>query len=109
VGALLRELLADGPMATTSLKAEAARRNIGWPTIERAKKILAVKSFKPPGSMDAGWYWCLPEVRQGSESAIIDKLGGGRKTPSPPTSSLKSANPIDSDGDRDVGGDASVF
>ncbi len=61
-GELLREILANGPVATAEVKAEAARRGICERTVERARQVLGVKSGKPKGAFRARWSMWLPEA-----------------------------------------------
>ena len=56
--AFLREHLAAGPLPVAELKAHAQAAGLSLGTIRRAKKRLAIRSFKP--SAHGGWYWELP-------------------------------------------------
>jgi hypothetical protein len=56
--AFLRDELADGAVRQDRVKADAAGTGIAWRTVERAKKILAVKASKD--GMKGPWYWQMP-------------------------------------------------
>jgi len=56
----LRELLADGPYPAKDIPDLAADQGISWRTLERAKKLLGVKS-KHEGK---AWYWERPAVEE---------------------------------------------
>jgi putative DNA primase/helicase len=53
----LEELLANGPLPTSDIKAEAGNAGFSWPTVRRAKKALGIKAFK--SGMREGWHWRL--------------------------------------------------
>jgi len=55
-GELLQEILADGPVLATEVRAEAEGEEISWSTMKRAKQALGVESRKRNGR----WYWELP-------------------------------------------------
>ncbi len=55
---LLYALLADGPKARSAIEEEAARRDISWRTVERAKEEAGVRSYRPAGSKV--YVWELP-------------------------------------------------
>jgi len=50
----LRELLADGPMPSKQVKADALEAGHAWRTVRRAADDLAIVRKK--GGMDSGWY-----------------------------------------------------
>lgn len=54
----LRDLLADGPLATRQIKADADGAGYAWATIRRAQKALGIVATK--GGMKEGWAWALP-------------------------------------------------
>lgn len=54
----LADLLADGPLPTKSIKADADGAGYSWATIRRAQKALGILAQK--AGMKAGWEWALP-------------------------------------------------
>jgi hypothetical protein len=54
----LAGLLADGPLPTKQIRADAEGAGYHWPTIRRAQKALGVEAVKE--GMKAGWTWRLP-------------------------------------------------
>ena len=59
----LEDLLADGPVLASEVKAEATSEGISWRTVERAKDDLSVDAFRKgePGKRGGGsWWWKLP-------------------------------------------------
>ncbi|MDX1688371.1 MAG: AAA family ATPase [Candidatus Promineifilaceae bacterium] len=60
----LREQLADGPAPSRLLKAKYLAAGLSDMTIRRAKKRLAVDSFRPSGQRR--WFWALPDKKQKS-------------------------------------------
>jgi putative DNA primase/helicase len=42
----LRDLLADGPISTKQVKADAAGAGYAWRTIERAKRDMGIEAAK---------------------------------------------------------------
>ena len=59
----LESLLADGPVAVKTIKADAMGAGHAWRTIERAKKKAGVIAQK--AGLKEGWFWTLnPEDRQ---------------------------------------------
>jgi len=61
----LRDLLADGPVSTKQVKADASGAGYSWRTIERAKRDLGVEAFK--AGMKEGWQWHLPKTAKNPE------------------------------------------
>src|SRR5471032_3082339 len=53
----LRDLLADGPLPTRQIKADADGAGYSWATVRRAQKALGVAAIK--GGMKEGWTWRL--------------------------------------------------
>lgn len=53
----LRDLLADGPLPTRQIKADADGAGYSWATVRRAQKTLGVSAIK--GGMKEGWTWRL--------------------------------------------------
>lgn len=64
----LTDLLADGPLPTKIVKADADGAGYSWATIRRAKKSLGIEPVKE--GMKAGWVWRMP--RQEAARAILD-------------------------------------
>jgi putative DNA primase/helicase len=59
----LREMLANGPLPVTKLKAEAKAAGFSWRTVEHAHDDLRVKATRigEPGKHGGGeWQWALP-------------------------------------------------
>lgn len=54
----LAELLADGPLPTKTIKADADGAGYSWATIRRAQKALGIEPSKE--GMKAGWVWRMP-------------------------------------------------
>lgn len=72
----LRDMLADGPVATKSVKAEAGGAELSWATIRRAKDRIGVRAVKAKET-DGGWLWTLPEVEgahPGIEGAHLSEM-----------------------------------
>lgn len=61
----LTDLLADGPVTTKQVKADAAGAGYSWRTIERAKRDLKIEARKV--SMKEGWQWFLPKTANNCE------------------------------------------
>lgn len=66
----LSDLLADGPLPTKTIKADADGTGYSWATIRRAQKVLGIDTRKQGGTFGGGkqqWVWVLPaaEVAQG--------------------------------------------
>ena len=57
----LRDMLAQGPVATKDLKAAASAHGHSWRTIERAKKELEVTATKD--GFQGAWAWQMPEPK----------------------------------------------
>ena len=53
----LRGLLADGPLPTRQIKADADGAGYAWATVRRAQKSLGIMVIK--GGMKEGWTWRL--------------------------------------------------
>lgn len=54
----LADLLADGPMPTKMIKADADGAGYSWATIRRAQKALGIEPVKD--GMKGGWVWLMP-------------------------------------------------
>jgi len=59
--ALIKELLADGPVEMTVVSRAADDQDIAWRTMERASTDLGV--VKRPGGKGQAWVWSLPASR----------------------------------------------
>lgn len=55
----LSDLLADGPLPTKAIRADADGAGYSWATIRRAQKTLGIEPAKQ--GMRAGWAWGMPE------------------------------------------------
>lgn len=64
--AFLRELLADGPVAAETARAEARKAGIAEATLRRAKAGLGVRSEKTGFQQPCGWSWALPTPDEGA-------------------------------------------
>lgn len=53
----LRDPLADGPLPTRQIKADADGDGYSWATVRRAQKPLGISAIK--GGMKEGWTWRL--------------------------------------------------
>jgi putative DNA primase/helicase len=65
----LADLLADGPLPSRTVKAEADGAGFAWATIRRAQKALGVDARKEGGEFGgkgAVWKWYLPQGAQDS-------------------------------------------
>lgn len=56
----LRELLADAPVPSNTVKTEAKDAGFSWATVRRASDSIGVVRRK--GGMDSGWYWSCPSA-----------------------------------------------
>jgi len=77
----LHRWLADGPVEVKALEKLAEGANIGWRSLERAKRCLGVKSEKRRGrgNKRGPWIWRLSEDRQ--PGALAAFSGDGPKSP----------------------------
>jgi putative DNA primase/helicase len=57
--ALLRDLLASGPVPAKAVQAAVHDAGIAWRTVERVKVRLGIKSVRP-GGFTGPWSWALP-------------------------------------------------
>jgi putative DNA primase/helicase len=80
----LTNLLADGPVSSKQIKADAEGAGFSWRTIQRAQKVLNIDAYK--GGMKEGWLWMLPpksakkgEERQEKNVALFGNLGALRQ------------------------------
>jgi putative DNA primase/helicase len=64
----LADLLADGPLPTKTIKADAGGAGYSWATIRRAQKALGIEPVKE--GMKAGWVWRMPG--QEAAKAILE-------------------------------------
>ncbi|PZP54867.1 MAG: hypothetical protein DI596_12205, partial [Azospira oryzae] len=65
--AFLASLLADGPLPTKAIQAEATGAGYSWATIRRAQKALGIEARKEGGAFGgkgAVWKWYLPQGAQ---------------------------------------------
>jgi putative DNA primase/helicase len=76
----LTSLLADGPVSSKQIRADAEGAGFSWRTIQRAQKVLNIDAYK--GGMKDGWLWMLPsksaikdEERQEKNVALFGNLG----------------------------------
>lgn len=68
----LRDLLADGPISTKQVKADAAGAGYAWRTIERAKRDLGIEAAK--AGMKEGWQWFLPKTAKNTEDRHVNSV-----------------------------------
>ncbi|MNR35749.1 hypothetical protein D3C85_1536160 [compost metagenome] len=63
----MRQVLADGPTPSNTVKADAASAGVSWASVRRAAEALRVVKTKGIGG---AWYWKLPTPRpQGAQHA----------------------------------------
>lgn len=62
----LADLLADGPVPTKAIKADADGAGYSWRTVQRAQKSLGVQAVKE--GMKGGWVWTLTETKNAKKS-----------------------------------------
>ena len=72
----LRDLLADGPVSSKQVKADADGAGYAWRTMQRAQQALGVEAVKP--SMKGGWVSATLEERQTKRRTPGKNLGGLR-------------------------------
>jgi putative DNA primase/helicase len=68
----LQTLLADGPVPSKQIDAEAQEAGIAKQTLRRAKAKLGVKAVK--GGMKEGWVWTLPKAPNSDEDAHLKNV-----------------------------------
>lgn len=91
----LRDQLAEGPVATTELKAATTAHAFRWRTVESAKKALDVEAFK----QDNKWFWRLrPQDRKTAEVAALDP----RPQENPTSNFLRSCGLGSEEGEDDI-------
>jgi hypothetical protein len=56
----IRKRLADGPVMSTDIEAQAEANMISRATLRRAKEDLRVEVDKEEGKFDGKWFWKLP-------------------------------------------------
>lgn len=66
----LSELLADGPLPSKAIKADADGAGHAWATIRKAQKALGVEAIKD--GMKGGWLWQMPG--QEAARAILESV-----------------------------------
>jgi putative DNA primase/helicase len=76
----LRDLLADGPVSSRRIRADAEGSGYSWRTIQRAKKAVGIEAVKE--GMKGAWVWKLPtkdanktEERHANNVAAFGNLG----------------------------------
>jgi len=76
----LINLLAEGPVSSKQIRADAEGAGFSWRTIQRAQKVLNIDAYK--GGMKEGWLWMLPpksakkdEERHEKNVALFGDLG----------------------------------
>jgi hypothetical protein len=57
----IRDLLADGPMESATVKENASDAGMSWATIRRAQQEMGIKPFRDQFSKE--WMWKLPPAR----------------------------------------------
>jgi putative DNA primase/helicase len=72
----LRQALAGGPRPVKELYAEAAGISISEPTLDRAKKALAVVSLQRGHGKNKVWYWALPDRQAESGCDVLGPMEG---------------------------------
>lgn len=78
----LRELLADGPLASRQVRSDAEGAGHSWATIRVAQKRLGIKAHKL--GMRGGWMWALPsKTIVGSEDTSCTRTSTFDDGPAP--------------------------
>lgn len=83
----LRDLLADGPLPSKQVKADADGAGYSWATIRRAQKVAGVEAKKD--GMKGGWVWRLaaegaqisPKMLTPRDERLRDDLSTFRENP----------------------------
>jgi hypothetical protein len=57
----LQDLLLNGPVLAATLEERGAARGFSKEQLTRAKRKLAVATFKEGNRFDGRWYWALPQ------------------------------------------------
>ena len=57
----LSAILANGPARQTLIVERGAERGFSYDQLDRAKRLLGIKSFKQRGQPHAPWLWALPQ------------------------------------------------
>jgi len=68
----LQALLADGPVPSKQVGAEAQEAGVAKATLRRAKASLGITSYKD--GMDGGWFCALPKALKSTEGAQIKNV-----------------------------------
>jgi putative DNA primase/helicase len=68
----LEELLAEGPVPSTQVQADAEAFGLSWSTVKRAKARLKIKAQK--SGLKDGWLWSLSRRGSTSEEAHVSKM-----------------------------------
>lgn len=73
----LADLLADGPLLTKVIKADAEGAGYSWVTIRRAKDALDIKASKT--GMRGGWEWALPAKPNNPPEGAQKRIEGAQQ------------------------------
>lgn len=63
----LRDMLADGPILSKQLKADAAEAGHSWSTLKLAKQQIGVEARREGFGKDGAWVWLLPTAPRSIE------------------------------------------
>ena len=74
----LRDLLADGPVASNDVKRQSREAGISERTLWRAKSQIGVIATKQ--GMEGGWTWELPKSAKDARSMPMSENGSLRET-----------------------------
>lgn len=70
-GEWLVDLLAEGPVSSKQIQADAKESGLSWATVRRAADALEVARQKD--GLRGGWYWRLPEGAQKTSKMLTQK------------------------------------
>lgn len=72
---VLRQMLADGPTPSNTVKAESANAGVSWASMRRAADALQAIKRRGDGGV---WYWSLPkllnQVAQGAQDSNVEQV-----------------------------------
>ncbi len=66
-GKWLRDVLSDGPMASSDIRRMGEQDGLAWRTIERAKKRIKATAIREGFSSSGRWMWAMPTIDRQDE------------------------------------------